>query len=112
GVVQVEGGYTYTQDKAAGVRTADHSFPETLLRVGAFADWLEFRATWNYEVQQTRAGGVTNTASGADDLILGTKICLTPQDHILPETGIVFQLSVPTGGDAFTANKVLPGVIY
>ncbi len=112
GVVQLEGGYTFTYDNAKGIRTADHSFPETLLRVGVLADWLEFRADWNYEVQQTKVGGFTNTESGADDLILGFKIALTPQQGCLPETGIILEMSVPTGGDAFTADHVLPGVEY
>src|SRR4051794_1710907 len=112
GVVQLESGYTFTYNNDAGVRTANHSFPETLLRVGVLADWLELRADWNYEIEHTRTGGVTQTASGADDLILGVKLALTPQQCMLPETGIIFEMSVPTGGDDFTADRVLPGVNY
>jgi hypothetical protein len=112
GVLQVEGGYTYTFDKTNGVRTINHSFPETLFRLGAIADWFEFRADWNYEVERTTTGGVSDTADGADDLTLGFKIALTPQQCCLPETGIIVQLSVPTGADAFSADEVLPGVEY
>lgn len=112
GVVQLETGYTFTSDAADGVRTANHSFPETLLRVGILADWLEFRVDWNYEIERTRAGGVATTRSGADDLTLGFKIALTEQQCNLPETAIILQLSVPTGGDAFTADEVLTGVNY
>jgi hypothetical protein len=112
GVLQIEGGYTFTSDNADGVRTTDHSFPETLYRLGVFADWLELRAYWNYEVQRTTTGGVSETQFGADDLTLGIKIALTPQQCILPETGIILQMSVPTGGDAFAADRVLPGIEY
>jgi hypothetical protein len=112
GVVQLEMGYTFTSDSEDGVHTANHSFPETLLRVGVLADWLEFRAEWNYEVDQTRVGGITDTQSGADDLILGFKIALTQQQCCLPETGIILDLSLPTGGDAFTSGVVQPGVNY
>src|SRR3954453_22803662 len=112
GVVQLEAGYTFTYDNEAGVRTANHSFPETLLRVGVLADWLELRADWNYEIERTRTAGVKQTASGADDLILGVKLALTPQACMLPETGVIFEMSVPTGGDDFTADRVLPGVNY
>jgi hypothetical protein len=112
GVVQLEAGYTFTYDNEAGVRTANHSFPETLLRVGVLADWLELRADWNYEIERTRTAGVKQTASGADDLILGVKLALTPQECMLPETGVIFEMSVPTGGDDFTADRVLPGVNY
>lgn len=112
GVVQLESGYTFTYDAEDKVRTTDHSFPESLLRVGILADWLEFRAEWNYEVQRTKTGGITNTASGADDMTLGLKIALTPQQCMLPETGIILEMSVPTGADAFSADEVLPGVNY
>jgi hypothetical protein len=112
GVVQLEMGYTFTSDSEDGSHTAKHSFPETLLRVGVLADWLEFRAEWNYEIDQTRVGGVTDTQSGADDLILGFKIALTQQQCCLPETGIILDLSLPTGGDAFTSGVVQPGVNY
>jgi hypothetical protein len=112
GVVQLEMGYTFTRDADNGVRTTNHSFPETLLRVGVLADWLEFRADWNYEIERTRAGEVAETQSGADDLTLGFKIALTEQQCNLPETAVILQLSVPTGGEAFTADEVLPGVNY
>jgi hypothetical protein len=112
GVVQLETGYTFTSDSSGGVHTADHSFPETLLRVGVLADWLEFRAEWDYEIERTRVGGVSQTQSGADDLILGFKIALTEQQCCLPETGIILDLSIPTGGDAFTTGEVQPGVNY
>ncbi len=112
GVVQLEMGYTFTTDAAGGVRTTNHSFPETLWRIGMLADWLEFRIFWNYEIERTRAGGVADTQSGADDLSLGFKIALTEQQGCLPETGVILQMSVPTGGDAFTSDEVLPGVNY
>jgi Putative MetA-pathway of phenol degradation len=112
GVVQLEMGYTFTSDSSGGVRTGDHSFPETLLRVGVLADWLEFRAEWNYEIERTRQGGVSQTDSGADDLIVGFKIALTQQQGCLPETGIILDLSIPTGSNAFTTGAVQPGVNY
>jgi len=112
GVVQLETGYTFTSDASGGIRTTNRSFPETLWRIGVLTDWLEFRIVWNYEVERVRAGNVAETQSGADDLTLGFKIALTEQQSCLPETGIILQLSVPTGGDAFTSDEVLPGVNY
>lgn len=112
GVVQVEAGYTFTRNDDDGVRTDSHSFPETLLRVGMFADWFEFRADWNYAVERDQFGNFSDTQSGGEDLTIGCKIGLTPQECMLPETAIILQMSVPTGADAFTANEVLPGVNY
>jgi hypothetical protein len=112
GVTQLECGYTFTHDSEDGVDTNSHSFPETLLRVGMFANWFEFRADWNYAVERVEFGGVADTQSGAEDLTLGCKIALTPQEVILPETAVIFQVSVPTGSDAFSSNEVLPGINY
>jgi hypothetical protein len=112
GVVQLETGYTFTHDSEGDDRTRSHSFPETLLRVGMFADWFEWRVDWNYAEEHTDIGGVEDTASGAEDLGLGIKLALTPQECLLPETAIIFQMTVPSGSSEFTADEVLPGFNY
>lgn len=112
GVVQLETGYTFVQNDDGGVRTRSHSFPESLLRVGLLADWLEFRTDWNYAIERTDLGNAADTADGAEDLTLGVKIGLTPQEAILPETAIILQMSVPSGADAFSSDKVMPGFNY
>lgn len=112
GVVQVESGYTFIYDSDGDERTYGHSFPETLVRIGLLAEWFEFRIDWNYAVEQFEAGGLEGSISGAEDLGLGVKLALTPQECFLPETGIILQISVPTGSSEFSANEVLPGVNY
>ncbi|MDA1055639.1 MAG: transporter [Planctomycetota bacterium] len=106
GVAQLEFGYTYIFDNDGTDQTIGHSYPEMLLRYGIFADWLEFRAAWNYGNEEVNGVGV----SGSDDLYLGFKIGLTPQEGLLPELAIIPQMTVPTGGNAFSADEVLPGV--
>jgi hypothetical protein len=112
GVIQLETGYTFTHDSDAGDSTRSHSFPESLLRIGMFAEWFEFRVDWNYGDEQTEIAALENSASGAEDLGLGVKLALTPQESLLPETAIIFQMSVPTGSAEFTADEVLPGFNY
>jgi len=112
GVVQLETGYTYTFDDEHGVRISNHSFPESLLRLGLFADWFELRLEWNYEIQRTNSGGVVRKDFGSDDLSLGMKLALTPQDCILPETGLIIETSVPSGANPFSADEVLPGINF
>ncbi|MCH8047766.1 MAG: transporter [Planctomycetes bacterium] len=105
GVAQLEMGYSYTYDSEAGGRTKSHSYPELLLRYGILAEWLELRVGWSY------AEETTNTfAQGSEDLYLGFKIALTPQEGILPEMALIPQMTVPSGSAAFTANETLPGV--
>ena len=111
-VMQLETGYTFIYDSAGGDRTRSHSFPESLLRVGAFAEWIEYRFDWNFADEHTEIGGVEDTASGAEDLGLGIKLALTPQECMLPETAIILQMTVPSGSSEFTADEVLPGFNY
>lgn len=113
GVVQVEGGYTFTYDDGNGSEVNEHSFPELLLRTGVLADWLELRVGWNWgNSAETVFGAGDENLSGAEDLYLGMKLALTPQCGCLPETGAIVQMTVPTGSPEFTAHEVLPGVSY
>ncbi len=113
GVTQVEMGYTYTYDSDNASSSRQHSYPETLFRLGRLADWFEFRLDWNVGgLQENEFGGTFDSATGAEDLGIGCKIALTPQECILPETAIILEMSVPTGDDEFTADEVLPGFSY
>jgi hypothetical protein len=108
--VQVEMGYTYVRDRNNGTLTSAHSFPETLLRVGMFAEWFEARVAWNYGVNLNRANTVSNIFDGAEDLYLGAKFALTEQAGWRPEMAIVPQMNVPTGHALLTDGEVTPGV--
>jgi hypothetical protein len=111
GVLQVEFGYTYTQNRDDGSETVSHSIGEPLFRYGIFADWLEFRFAAFPTIEKREPAGMPHdTTSGAEDLYLGFKIGLTPQEGILPEMALVPQMTVPSGSSAFTNNEVLPGV--
>jgi hypothetical protein len=112
GVVQVESGYTFTYDSDGDDVFRTHSFPETLVRVGMFAEWFEFRVEWNMLEDETDIGGIEDSESGAEDLGLGMKFALTPQEMFLPETALILQMSVPSGSAEFTADEVLPGFNY
>jgi Putative MetA-pathway of phenol degradation len=111
-VVQLETGYTYMYDDENGVRVVRHSFPESLLRIGMFADWFELRADWDYDLQRTKTGGAVVRDAGLADLNLGCKLALTPQDCFLPESGLILESSVPAGDDPFSAHEVLPNINY
>ena len=88
----------------------NHSFPETLCASACWPIGSNFASIGITRSSGREIGGVAETQSGADDLTLGFKIALTEQQGCLPETAIILQMSVPTGGDAFTSDEVLPGV--
>jgi hypothetical protein len=100
GVVQLEYGYTYFYDRSGQQTTRLHSFGEPLLRIGLGADWFEFRVATNYlsETRRDDTGSVSD--HGFDDLYLGVKLGLTPQEGILPEVAIAPALLLPTGDPA------------
>jgi hypothetical protein len=110
GVVQLETGYTYTYDSEGGESVRTHDFPEALLRVGMLAEWFELRLGQNFLDERTRSGGGQETLSGAEDLYLGIKLALTPQEGILPEMALTPQMTVPTGSSEVSDDNVLPGI--
>jgi hypothetical protein len=111
GITQIEMGYTFIHDREGNTETQQHSFPESLFRIGMFADWLEARIAMNFGSQGVTVGGAPLTSStGSEDLYLGFKIALTEQDGWLPEMAVIPQMTVPIGQDPFTADIVCPGV--
>ncbi|WP_419194033.1 transporter [Novipirellula herctigrandis] len=106
GILQIETGYTYFYDDDGTTQTISHSYPEALLRYGVLANWLEFRLAANYG--NSDVNGLSS--DGTDDLYLGLKIGLTPQEGLLPEMALIPQMTVPTGGSATTNGEVLAGL--
>jgi len=110
GRIQLEGGYTYFRDRAEGNTKHSHSYPEMLLRIGLFADWFELRVGQNFGAELINEGSLRHNEHMADDLYLGTKLALTEQKKALPELALILQMTVPSGGENSSANRVLPGV--
>jgi hypothetical protein len=112
GRVQVENGYTFYVDGSAGTTTELHSYPETLVRVGLFQEWFEFRVQYNAFSEAVAGPAGTSFLQGSDDLYLGAKVGLAAQAGILPELTIFPQMRVPTGSPAYSADEVLPGMNF
>jgi hypothetical protein len=112
GRVQVEMGYTYSQNRTQGVQSA-HSYPEMLIRLGVFADWFELRVGQNFLVSRSLgAEGQPHLSSGADDVYIGVGLGLTEQLKLLPESRLLIQSTLPTGASSMTSAKTLPGLNY
>lgn len=102
GVFQLEFGYTYEDDR--------HSLGETLLRVGVMSEALELRLGVSPVSVRTGADGRRFTETGTEDLYLGIKLALAEQEGLRPALAVLPQMTVPTGSDAFTSGRTLPGV--
>ncbi len=105
-VLQIESGYTYSYNNDGSSQTIGHSYPESLFRYGILADWLELRLATNFT--NTRFESLSEF--GMNDLYLGVKLGLTPQEGVLPEMALVPQMTVPTGADKLSSDQVLPGL--
>ena len=111
GRVQLETGYTFVRDRANASLRTGHSYPETLLRVGMFAEWFEFRLGQNFANERTAMpDGSVLSSAGAEDLYVGFKLALTEQQKWLPEMGLIVQMTVPSGSRNVSAGEVLPGI--
>ncbi len=106
GTVQFELGYTYTYDSTPTTSVETHSRPEALARIGIWKEWLELRIATN-GLQETAT--VTNQREGTEDLYLGFKIGLTPQEGCRPEMALLVDMTVPSGSAWHTSGEVLPG---
>lgn len=116
GRIVIESGYSFTRDRTDDVVLEAHSFPETLVRIGVLAEWLELQIGQNYVTgsSRDRAAGTRQSAGGATDLLVGLNFALTEQKGWLPETAFQVTLNLPTGDRDITNNRrhVNPGVFY
>ncbi len=110
GVLQIESGYTYIRNDDPDDNSTTHSIGEVLFRYGVIEDWLELRLGVFPFSQSQSVPSPTVTNQGLDDLYLGVKIGLTPQEGWWPEMALVPQMTVPTGHKSVTADKALAGV--
>jgi hypothetical protein len=116
----LESGLTYYGSRSTEFQH-QLSAPEALLRVGLFADWLEFRVSQNWASQNVpitvaptpgKASTIFVKQSGFEDINVGVKLALTEQEQWLPESALILALTAPTGASPFTNNAVMPAVNY
>lgn len=113
GRYQLEMGYTYFKDQDGGGVNHLHSYPEILMRIGMFAEWFELRLGQTvYNERDRTVAGVETSRDGFFDFYVGSKIGLTEQKGIWPESAMILAAFVPTGSEEFTAGRVLPTASY
>lgn len=112
GVVQSESGYTFTyNDSELDDSLTKEDIFDILLRVGITED-VELRFVWIYAGQHINSGPDAGAFDGAADLGLGTKINVSTQDALIPESAVILQSTVPTGAFVFSSREYEVGVNY
>lgn len=105
GVAQVEAGYSYFYKDHEDEIEHSHTTPETLLRIG-LSDDIELRFRWTYG---WRFIDVADDFDSAQDMILAVKLGMTEQCGLIPDSALTIRSSVPTGGAAWSRERVEVG---
>jgi hypothetical protein len=110
GVLQVEGGVTFSEDFDQDVRQRNVILGNPLIRAGVGRS-VELRVSGD-GFRRTRTGGGENhsTASGWSDVTLGAKIAVAHEGRILPAISLLPSISVPAGNSAFTSSTYDPSL--
>ncbi|QDU37524.1 hypothetical protein Mal4_18380 [Maioricimonas rarisocia] len=108
GVFQIEGGYTFFYKDHEDEIETSHSLPEMLLRYGVSED-IEVRMKTDYI---WRFVDEADNVDGAEDLQLAVKLGMTEQECLIPESALELGITVPTGGSAWTTERVQFGLDY
>ncbi len=108
GVVQLEGGYSYFHKSNEEDTENSHTTPELFLRVGLTED-IEFRVRWNYA---WRFIDEEDNVDGAEDFRWSLKLGITEQRGFRPESALEVRSTAPTGGSAWSTERVEFGLDY
>ncbi|MEZ4754182.1 MAG: transporter [Bdellovibrionota bacterium] len=112
GHLQFESGYTFTNDKQAGVDTTSHGYPELLVRAG-LAEGLELRIFWEgWAHSKTNDAVVSLEQDGANDMSLGFKAAISEQSGSLPSTSLIAEVGLPVGNKEFSSGEAAPAAKY
>jgi hypothetical protein len=103
---QLETGFTLQQGRGTSP-SLSRTWPEVLFRTG-ITNGMELRLGETFESDRAPGAGMP-TVTGRDDLNVGTKVRLVPQDGARPALSVEASTSIPTGSASATANEWLPG---
>ena len=112
GVLQVESGLSFEDDRQEGDRARVVSAPQLLVRVGVTPRFeLRFGGD-GFVSQSIRTAGGTLETSGSSDAEIGFKFKLTTAPVAGFDAAILPSLSLPTGRDGLTSGGYDPGVKF
>jgi hypothetical protein len=111
GHVQLELGYTFTENREDGIQTRDHAIGQTNLRLGLL-DNLELRTLWSgfsaTEIRSTRGVSSTDHEDGAGDVTFGLRTEVLQNEGVVPDLTLLTDLLVPVGSENKSADDLVP----
>lgn len=113
--LEIESGFYYESDriKDTELKTDNYLYPTTFLRYGLIKN-VELRLQFDIAgISTSSAGTRLSSLGGPKPLIVGTKVYMWKQKRSLPETAIVFQLTLPYfGKDEFRPQFPAPLIAF
>jgi hypothetical protein len=110
GRVQLEAGYVFLRDSAAGARLIQHTWPDMLLRVG-LTERLEIRVGWPGFIDEEltdEASDETLTNHQTLDPNVGFMYDLWPQTGLLPQTAVLAAIPIAMEGNPLALESMQP----
>ncbi len=108
GRVQLEGGYSFIQDKYNGVRVRQHVTPDMLLRVG-LTDRFEIRIGWpGYVSTNYEGSGQPPSFKDTLDPNVGFMWDLVDQNGCVPQMAVMAAVPITLEGNSFAMNSLQP----
>ena len=108
GRTQLEGGYAFLYDEAAGVGMAQHAVPDMLLRFG-LTDRLEIRLGWpGYVATNYDGPGLDGSSDDTLEPNVGLMLDLWPQRGIRPQTAVSAAVPITLEGNPFALDGLQP----
>ncbi|MDB5036262.1 MAG: hypothetical protein JWQ98_3503 [Chlorobi bacterium] len=112
GSVQVEVGMQFAHDQSDGVEMTTMSIPQALVRIGLLPA-MELRVQGEARSIRTSLPPAPATShSGLAGLAIGTKIGVTGESKLIPETSFGMTLAMPAGDEAYRPASVAPTLFF
>ena len=108
GILQLEGGVTFSVDKDGGVGHRTFTFGSPLVRMGVWR-FVELRVGGDgMELDRSTDCNGHDTTAGWSDLVVGAKVAVVKEGRLLPAISLLPSVSIPAGNRAFTSSTYDP----
>jgi len=94
GTVQLETGFQRETTNAGGLQTINYLYNTSLVRVGLMKN-CELRMVIEYASTRTDSGSQSSALQGLNPVSIGTKIMISPEKGIFPQTAMNVAFTLP-----------------
>ena len=110
--VQIESGFEFQKDETSFTDKKEYLYPTTLVRIGILKN-AELRINADYKKEKNQvmngsAGDTKEVTEGFTEVQVGTKVKLYEGDGLIPQIGILGQVTLPVGNESLRPPHAAP----